>query len=232
MNARRSTCAIVVAAGWLWLGVAVSRAAPYLVHFDQDLYVVNAPGDTFVARILIDADSATPRDEPVPNGLFSFGVRSTFDSAKAQVASPAEVDPVPPLDFFGFGPGAFEQVAAGLAGVKGNIDQFGNPLQPYGGTLLAEVTFTNLASAVDNYPLDLDFFRTVGPNEQLFLDGQGIVLDPGVMFRGARVLVVPEPQSGLLAIVAIGSLAVGFRRARGWRRARRPEPLNTDRSAA
>jgi hypothetical protein len=221
MNARHWARALVIVL--LFGRGSSSFAARYLVHFDQDLYVVNGPGETLVARVLIDADAATPSDDPIPTGLFSFGVLSSFNGAKVQVASAGDVDPVASLDFFGFASGAFEQVASDRVGVKGNIDQVASPLQPYGSALLAEITFTNLASAVDEYPLDLELFRTVGPNEQLFLDGTGLVLDPDMMFRGARVRVVPEPSTVGLALLMIAGFGMGSRRRARTFLARLPE---------
>ena len=39
----------------------------------------------------------------------------------------------------------------------------------------------------DSYPLRLDFFNTLGPTEQIFVDGQGNVLDPQIAFGEALV---------------------------------------------
>jgi hypothetical protein len=143
-------------------------------------------------------------------GLFSYGVDVTFDSAKAQIGGVANINPAPALDFFGFAPGAFEQAQPGFAGVKGNVNTQGNVV-PYLSPLLAQITLTNLASAVDSYPLDLDFFRTVGPNEQLFLDGGGNVLDPILTFRPARVLVIPEPSTVVLLFTGLLCCLIGRR---------------------
>jgi len=201
-----------------WLLTGRPLRAEILIHFDQDVYFVTGPGDTIEARISLDADPATDRDDGLMRGLFSFGAATDFDATKAQVGSVADIAAAARLDFFGFAAGSFESVAAGFAGVKGNIDQLVNPLVPYGGTLLAKITFTNLATGPDSYPLGLDFFNTLGANEQLFLDGTGTVLDPQIRFRSARVVVIPEPTAGalwLLAAVACacwsrsGALAVG-----------------------
>lgn len=183
------------------------QAANYVVHFDQDEYIVNGPGDTIQMQVLIDSNPATPQDDPVLEGLFSFGVRTDFNSAKALIASAADIDVEPALNYFGFAAGAFKQVQPGFGGGKGNINQ-NAPFSPYPGTLLMEVTLTNLASAVDSYPVSLDFFRTVGPNEQLFLNGLGVVLDPQIEFRPSLVRVVPEPGALVLTMLTIACLGL------------------------
>ena len=94
----------------------------------------------------------------------------------------------------------------GFAGVKGNIDQNLNPLVPYESPLLATMVITNLASAPDSYPLQLDFFETLGANEQFYVDGAGTVLDDLIQFGSARVVVIPEPPSYALLIIAILAL--------------------------
>lgn len=201
-----------------------SRAllAEIVVHFDQDVYFVTGPGETIDTKILIDTDAKRPGDQPPVEGLFSFGVASSFNASKASVGSVADVAAAAPLDFFGFGAGAFESVAAGFAGVKGNIDQLVNPLVPYRAPLLAEITFTNLAAGPDSYPLGLDFFNTLGENEQLFVDGTGAALDPQIQFRPARVVVIPEPATGALCLIAVLAFACGSKSiARAARRGER-----------
>jgi len=215
MNARFIWSAATLAAALSGLVTDRAQAVPYVVHFDQDVYVVQGPGETITARVLIDGNPSTPQDEPVPLGLFSFGVATTFDGTKAQLSGFGDVAVVPQLDYFGLGPGAFKQVQSGFGGGKGNIDNLG-PFVPYSGALLLEFTFTNLASALDSYTLGLDFFRTVGPNEQIFLDGLGGELDLNIMFRSAQVLVVPEPSAIVLWMIAISCL--GLRQLRRmWR---------------
>lgn len=171
--------------------------AQVVVHFDQDVYQVSGPGESFTAKILIDGNGKEPGDNPIRGDLFSMGVLTEFPAAKAQLLAPTDVTVPPPLDHFGFDPGAFSQTAAGSVGVKGNVDAGVFPTVGYGQPLLATITLTNLASAPDSYPLTLDFFRTVGINEDLFVDGNGNVLDPVIEFRSARVVVVPEPTSGV-----------------------------------
>ncbi len=209
---RHRSCAVVVTVISLLIPAGLAPAA-ITVHFDKDLYIVNGPGESFQAQILIDGLAATEGDDPVRGGLFSSAVAMSFNSAKAKLDGPSDILVPAELDFFGFPAGpAYRDVSAGFAGVKGNIDQNDNPLVPYTAPLLASLKVTNLASAPDNYPLELDFFRTLGPNEQFFLNGLGDVLDPNIQFRPARVLIVPEPTSAVLALVSLLLLSSVCRR--------------------
>jgi hypothetical protein len=196
------------------LGICVLASpagAETRVFFDQDEYIVSAVGETFDVQVLIDADFRTEELEPLPGGLFSFGAKMTFDSSKAELSGPAALQTVGELDHFGFSAGAFTEVDEGLAASKGNIDQIENPLVPYQGNLLMTLTVTNMASAVDQYPLQLDFFRTLGASESLFLDGAGNVLDSEIVFEPALVRVVPEPSA--MSLLAGGmALFFGLRR--------------------
>jgi hypothetical protein len=177
------------------------HASTISIHFDKDEYVVHGPGETIDAVLLIDGQLTSPEDDPIAKGLFSYAVRLDFDGTKAQLAGVADISVPSELENFGFSSGAFREVSLGMGGVKGNIDQNSSPLDPYFDARLATFQITNLASAPDSYPLDLDFFRTLGVNEQFFLDGQFSLLDADIQFRSSRVLVVPEPFSHL-SIVA------------------------------
>lgn len=190
------------------LSLRIGDAFGITVHFDQDVYYVSGPGEVFPVQILIDGNDRTHADDPIPEGLYSFATSVLFNPAKATTTGLADVAAAAALDNFGFFPGALEQVAAGRASTKGNIDQLVDPLDPYDGTLLATIQLTNLASAPDEYPLTLDFFNTLGPTEQMFLDGEGNVLDLAIQFGTAKVVVVPEPQS--LVLAAMGMLSWGW----------------------
>jgi hypothetical protein len=183
------------------IAIASPTSAATRVFFNQDEYLVSAVGETFDVQVLIDADARTEEIEPVPGGLFSYGAQITFDPVKAQVSGVGAVESVAELNHFGFAAGALTDVDAGLAAGKGNIDQLQNPLVPYTGSLLMTVTLTNQAAPVDQYPLELDFFRTLGANESLFLNAAGNVLDSDIVFEPALVRVVPEP-SALVALAA------------------------------
>ena len=108
---------------------------------------------------------------------------------------------------------ATRSVSGGIrhrVGVHANVNQFNNPLLGYNETLLATVTLTNLADAVDSYPLMLDFSRDLGINEDFFLDINGTTLDLEIMFVPSRVLVIPEPSTAAFVIISLLTLF-------GWR---------------
>jgi hypothetical protein len=132
-------------------------------------------------------------------GLFSYGVQVILPSGKA--ASDSIVVP-PPLNFNGvLGPGALKQMGADVFGVKGTID-FDAIAAAYEGALIGTFNIKNLVTTVgESYPLTLDFFRTLGPNETLFVDGTGTALDPRITFGSAMIVIVPEPS--VLALLAI-----------------------------
>ena len=160
------------------------------VRFEQGQYFVE-PGEAWDVRILLDADAATPAPDALANGLFSFGVKVTFNGLQAGAASitvPEE------LDHLGFDPGAAEVTASSFAAAKGNIDMLA--FVPYRGTLLATVRLADLAPASSTYQLHLDFYRTLGPGEQVFLDGAGNVLDQAVSFGTTTIRVVPQMLPG------------------------------------
>lgn len=180
------------------------------VVFDRAIYQV-APGETFDVQVLLDANLATPEADPLENGLFSYGWQVAFDSSKATIDGltvPA------PLDFFGFATGASIVTDPGLAAAEGNIDQV--TLTPYGDSLLATITLTNVAAVPDEYDLTLSLAPHF-PTEQLFLDGEGNVLDDTLVFGVARVVVaVPEPSAFIIA--AFGALTLGVWHVRKSRR--------------
>jgi hypothetical protein len=208
----------VLAAHWI-CSAGVTDCAAISVHFDRDVYIVSGPNQQITAHISIDANPATPMDDAVVDGLFSMSLGLTYPNAKASVSAASDIGVPAELEFFGFAPGVFQQLLPGAAGVKGNVDQNATPLAPYHQTRLATFTITNLATAQDSYPLGLNFFNTVGPNEQFYLNGMGAVLDPQITFGSARVVVVPEPGAG---VVVSGALVLWFynilrRWTRSWR---------------
>jgi hypothetical protein len=201
-------------ARWAILAVAMLISPAVLcaqgVVFDRAIYQV-APGETFDVQVLLDANLATSEANPLENGLFSYGWQVAFDSSKATIDGltvPA------PLDYFGFASGASIVTDPGLAAAEGNIDQV--MLTPYGDSLLATITLTNIALVPDEYDLTLSLAPHF-PTEQLFLDGEGNVLDDTLVFGVARVVVaVPEPSACGLA--ALSALTLGVWRARKTRR--------------
>ncbi len=181
------------------------------VRFDQDVYTVNGPGEQIFAQILIDGDSSIDGIQPVPNGLFSVGVKMSFNNVQADVGAVTDVMIPPEMDFFGFSASALVSIVPpGEVAFHANVDQFNSPLEPYNGSLLATVTITNLASAIDSYPLSLDFSRDLGINEDFFVNGDGTTLDPEITFVPSLVMVIPEPSSlaqmSLVSLVLLASV--------------------------
>ena len=187
-------------------------SAATIIHFDQDTYFVNGPGDVINAQVLIDANDAVAGDTPVRGGLFSFGVSADYPVAKASLNNVSQIHVSPELEHFGFDGSAFRDIQPGLASVKGNVDSNTVPTVPYEGTWLATFDLTNLATGPDSYPLGLDFFRTVGVNEQIFVDGNGLSLDDSIVFIPSRVVIVPEPNTLAAWPIVLGIAAVVRRR--------------------
>jgi hypothetical protein len=169
------------------------------VGFDRDEYQVTGPNTTVPIKIVLDAESATPAIDKLAAGLFSFGVRVGFDATRARLSGVGDISAVPELNFFGFAPGALESTGAGFGAVKGNINSLASPLAPYQGSVLADLSLTNLATGPSTYPLQLGLFNTLGASEQIFLDGSGQALDGQITFGTARVVVggaAPQLQAG------------------------------------
>jgi hypothetical protein len=174
------------------------------VSFDRDSYEVR-PNQDFQVKVTIT---------PPPAGLFSYGVRITFPSTSAAAAASDSILIPSPLDFGGvLGAGAFRQVSPGSLAVKGTVEQSPN-LLAYSGELLAMFNLTagdlNLGNT---FSLGLDLFRTLGPTESIFVDGQGNPLDGRLQFGGATVTVVPEPE--VLTLLSL-PLLLAAASARRW----------------
>ena len=161
------------------------------IHLDQDEYFVN-PGEAFDAQVLLDANDLTLGDQPLASGLFSYGLRLTFNSIDAHVEDTTQINVPPELDFNGFDAGAIKDLGDGFAAVKGTIDAVA--FEPYYGTLLATVSITDLTPpnlAPDYYTMNMEIYRTLGPSEQVFLDFTGECLDDVITFESATVIVAP-----------------------------------------
>lgn len=184
---RRATAVFLVVA-LLAGGLSdVVLASPALI-LDQASYTV-LPGQFFDVTVLVDGDLGQPGIQPLTNGLFSYGWELSFPATKAAAN---KVTVVPELDFWGFPPGASIEIIAGIARAEGNVDL--NTAEPYTGAQLATVNLQNFGSPGDSYLLQLALAPHF-PTEQLFLDGQGNVLDDLIYFGSARVFVIPEPAT-------------------------------------
>ncbi len=204
MNERGRRCCAIAAVVLALLLAENTTRGEILIGFDQEEYVVTSVDEPFSVQVLIDANDQTPELDPVRGGLFSFGTKFTFDATKAEIKDASDIAIQDDLDHFGLSDGGFIEVSAGAAAGKGNIDQSVNPLEPFAGNLLMTTTVSNKAAPLDEYLLTLETFRTLGPNEQIFLNGSGDSLDDDIVFGTARVRVIPEPTSGLF--LALGGV--------------------------
>lgn len=140
---------------------------------------------------------------PLPNGLFSYGIRLNLPAGKV-LASTSDAAVVPlPINYNGTaGAGALRQVTADSIGVKGTVS-FDATLEPYRGALLTTFNLKNQAGLGETYKLTLDVFRTLGSTETVFVDGLGANLDPLITFGAANVTVVPEPSMAFLLAIPL-----------------------------
>ncbi|MFN0126542.1 MAG: hypothetical protein ACKV19_07655 [Verrucomicrobiales bacterium] len=147
------------------------------------------------------------------DALFSYGI-SVVGDWEAQAIFPQGVDVPAALDFNGVaGPGAFIGLGDEFIGVKGTVNLSVNPIEMYGGRVLAE--FQLRFAQPGSYELRLDFFNTLGPTEDIFVNQDGIAIDDQIEFRPGLVqVVIPEPRIPTLLLAAAVSLLVRRSRIR------------------
>jgi hypothetical protein len=138
-------------------------------------------------QVVIDGNDSTSALEPIPNGLFSYGLQITFDENLVQANS---VNVVPELDYIGFSSEADITISNGVVTIKGNIDQ--ESFTPYSGTVLATIEFTDLGIK-GSYDLQTAIYRTLGPSEQVWIDGIGTVLDNQMTFKSTEITDADAP---------------------------------------
>ena len=141
--------------------------------------------------------------------LFSYGARVDLNGTGlvnfVSLSIPAE------LDFSGpNGPGATTDLSPGVLGVKGTVEALNPPITAYSGSLLAQYRFR--FPEVGEFTFTPSEFNTLGPTEDLFVTGDGQVLDDALTFQSVTVTVVPEPSVGVLGLVGVGLLGVFSRR--------------------
>ena len=163
------------------------------VEFDEEAYS-GSIGEPIELNIQFNA--------PIPNGLFSYGVRLEFDPASGRTDTVFEA--VDPLNFNGvLGEGALQDSGEDWVGIKGTVDIFQDPVNFYDDILVTTVHVTY--DIPGDYNISLGIFNTLGPTEEIFVDGEGTVLDDNLSFGSARVTVIPEPTTwGLLLIGLLG----------------------------
>ncbi len=187
------------------LTLATDGLATPRIHFDQSEYRISN-NQPLEMQILIDGEPRTIPDDAIPSGLFSYGVQVQVDAVNAELDTAAQVPAE--LDFFGFDAGASrEQIRPGVIAIRGNVNRRANPIENYDGSLLATVSLLNLAPALSEYKVSLSLFRTLGPTQQVFLDGKGNVLDSTITFESAVVRIDSLPGDtdgdGMLTAVDI-----------------------------
>ncbi len=168
------------------------------VGFDAGAYSVKA-GEAIPIRV--EFTSTTPV------ALFSYGFRLLYDPACGAALNPADITIPAALDFNGpEGANAVVETTAGLAGVKGTVNFFGDPIQYYGDTLLSTFQFRPLF--MGEYDLRLELFRTLGQTEDIFVAADGTKLDSQISFGQAKLSVIPEP--GTSSLFLLGSAVFGW----------------------
>ena len=196
---------------FLTAGAAAPRAqADLRIHAELDRYEVT-PGGPFDIRVHLDADDGLPGDQKLPNGLVGYGVKLEFDPEKLALVDPNPIRVPDALNFNGFSAGAARQTGDGFAGVKGNIDQLG--FEPYEESWIASFLVKDISGG-GAYEVKLSPHRTLGPSEELFVDGAGAVLDARMQFATAQIVAVPEPSMAWMFLAGLGVLAYGAYRKR------------------
>ena len=151
------------------------------IVFDKATYNV-APGQPFTAKVAIC---------PAPvAGLFSFGVEVLLSQNVTGTGLSATV-PVP-LNFHTVrGPGADLTARALTVAAKGSIDFFQEPLVPYKDQAIGYVQIPALPPGT--YVLSVKPRNDLGATEQIFIDGNGQVLDAALTYHPAQIVVAPAP---------------------------------------
>lgn len=170
------------------------------VGFSQSAYTVQVDTPT-AFDVVITHDPG----DGLADDLFSFGTILVPELGAPVILH--GIQAVADLDFFGFGPPAQQDL--GAFGIKGTIDAANPMAGPYAGSLLA--TYTLSFDLPGDYDIGLDFFNTLGPTEQIFIAGDGTVLDPFLQFTSATFTVIPEPAE-IAKIAGVMLVMLG-----GWR---------------
>lgn len=158
------------------------------IVFDKETYSV-APGTPFTAQICL---CPAP-----PAGLFSSGVEVSLVGNLSGTGLSSSV-PLR-LNFHTVrGPGADLTARALTVAAKGSIDFFQEPQAPYPEQIIASVEVPTLPPGT--YLLTVQARNDLGPTEQIFIDGNGQVLDGGLVYHPARIVVAaanPVPPLAL-----------------------------------
>lgn len=184
---------------------AASSDGPLFVALDQERYQAEPLGSSFRVRIVLS---------PVPaGGIVSYGVTLKFDFNAFDLVTPTFEVPAE-LNFNGFdGPGAFQESGPGHVSVKGTVDLMSQAMVRYDAALIASIVLApKNAEPGESSVLTLEPFYTAGPEEALYVGGDGRVLDPNLIFRSAVVDFVPEP--GVVSLLGLGAAVLARRKVR------------------
>jgi hypothetical protein len=183
----------------LWMSglLFINSLRSATVGFDQANYGVEA-GAVFPVTVRISPNQA--------GGLYSFGVRLGFPSDRARVVSVGMNDVISELR--NDGPRLTSPVVGvgpGFAAAKGTAE-FLSGLRPTSQRPELVTFQVQDLGLPGSYELTLDFFNTLGPTEQVFVDGNGGVLDSSIQFQRATVTRVARPElKGDILIIRTGS---------------------------
>jgi hypothetical protein len=176
---------------------------PLYVALDQLNYRVEPLASSFRVSVVL---------APMPGaGIVSYGITLKFDADSFDVGRPGIEIPAG-LNFNGFaGPGALADSGPGFVSVKGTVDLLGNAIIRYDAPLVLSIILAP-KNAVPGAAtiLSLEPYLTAGPEESLFIDGEGRVLDPDLVFRSSTVEFIPEPATRTL--LGVGALLLCTRR--------------------
>lgn len=173
------------------LGSVKPAAGGIRIRFDASTYEVAAGGE-FTVGVVIDGDDRIDGDQPVTNGLFSFGVRINYPSTNAET-KPLWLDVVSSLNYAGLTPGAVVEQRDGYITAKGNIILTSISSPPYGGTPLLALKFTDRSAVAGRYSISLAS-AALSTSQTLFVDGMGNALDASITYGTADVIVQPDPS--------------------------------------
>jgi len=165
------------------------------VDFAQAHYIIQ-PGETVPLEV---------RLRPMPlAGLASFGVKVQFEPMRAEAVGALSVRVNSALAFDGpRGSGAFVASGSDLLAAKGIIAAFDATGDASRDDLV--VTFLIKDRGVGPHRVRLGFFNTLGPTEQIFVDGEGSVLDSNIEFGSAEI-----SYGSHLTVTPIGDLLLNL----------------------
>jgi hypothetical protein len=160
-----------------------AAAQNVFVGFSEPAYVVQLNTPT-VFDLVITHDPG----DAISDDLFSFGTILVPEAGTPVILQ--NIQAAAQLDFVLTDPPAYQDPM--VFGIKGTIDVLA-PAGPYTGEHLASYTLS--FSSPDVFDIGVDFFNTLGPSEQIFVAGDGAVLDPYIHFVPSMFTVIPEPES-------------------------------------